>query len=84
MSRRWKELKSDEEFAALFANAHIVQATTALPGDLPPKYADVFWEFSDGSWLAMEVSAQDGCDTCGPEVEKTYHHLAAPQEKPDP
>jgi hypothetical protein len=74
--RKWKEVNSDNEFAGLFANAHIVQATTNLPDGIPARYADIYWELSDGTWLSMEISTSMGCPTCGPETEKNYGVLA--------
>lgn len=80
---KWRTLDTDAEFAALFAGARIVQATTSLPEGVPHQYADIFWELSDGSWLGMEVSTSGGCPTCGYGAgDKTYYHLPAREAKP--
>ena len=67
----WEVVKSDEAFQALFKDAHIIQATADGPNGV---YGDVYWELSDGSWLAMEVEVVSGCPTCGPEREKHFWH----------
>lgn len=76
-TRRWVTLNTDDEFSRLFTGATVVRATT-YPEIKGAAYlsADLFWELSDGSWLAMEVTTGTGCDTCGyGSGEKSYFHL---------
>lgn len=60
---QWVEIKSDEEFISLFANAQIIKAygeyhyPDTMPRKNKPLNADVYWHFSDNSWLAMELDA---------------------------
>ena len=79
--REWLMLGTDAEFAAAFAGATIISAATSGPGDVKrDPYADIYWELSDGSWLAMEVSTGGGCNTCGYGAgEKTYWRLDPPR-----
>lgn len=68
----WKEINSDEEFASLFKGAAVKRATT---DNQPGINADLFWELSDGTWLAMKiVDHGGGCPTCGygGGLEKTF------------
>ena len=69
--REWAVVNDDREFASLFEGARILRAQTDEPRD--GIGADLYWLLSDGTWLAMEVSAGVGCDTCGYGAgEKTY------------
>jgi hypothetical protein len=62
--RQWESVDSDYEFTALFVGRTIVQAATSFTGE-PYRHADLFWELSDGTWLAMEIDTSPGCETCG-------------------
>lgn len=75
MATTWKEIESDDAFAALFVGAQIVKATTVLP---VTEYleADMFWQLSNGTILAMAITSRgSGCDTCGygGGTEKTFY-----------
>lgn len=87
---KWREIRSDEEFASLFKDAIIVEATTTCPEvasltvDKKHRWlsrqevncADVFWRFSNGRWVAMQVIFANGCSTCGfGGSEKIYYTL---------
>lgn len=75
MTKEWRELKNDEEFASLFKGAIVLDVTT-YPSGLPYIGADLFWHLSTGTWLAMKVSTDQGCSTCGYGAgEKTYYAL---------
>lgn len=80
MTYRWKQQKlengwvvvsTDTQFQNLFTDVSIIKATDRGPEGVS---GDVYWELSDGSWLAMEVEVLQGCPTCGPEVEKHFWH----------
>lgn len=63
--RLWREIDSDEDFAALFVGAVIESASAVNPSDLPYIDADVFWRLTSGRVIAMYVDLGGGCPTCG-------------------
>jgi hypothetical protein len=74
---QWVEIKREEDFISLFTNAQIVAAygEYGTPADMPQKnrpWGEVYWKFSDGTWLAMHVFDNTSCDTCGFEIGKVY------------
>jgi hypothetical protein len=81
--RQWKEVHSESEFLEAFTGKKIVETSTSSVDGADYIGADLYWKFSDGSWLAMEISTSAGCDTCGyGRGEKTYYRLPPLKVKP--
>ena len=80
MKRKWKEIKSDEEFSSLFKGHTIVDTTSATPDELFNSTewidADLYWKLDTGQFVAVHFALGGGCDTCGwGGDEKAYYLL---------
>jgi hypothetical protein len=81
---KWREIKTDEEFTALFKGHTIVETMTWLPDEVANKLSsnspyvdlDLIWKLDTGQFVAVHFAQGGGCDTCGwGGDEKAYYLL---------